>query len=81
MGCPLVLLEPSNEVQKVLKGALRIVVPCCANGDSELDSLLSELLATQNNQLKDVIVPLLTDKERKEGIASGPADPEEIGRS
>lgn len=62
-GCPLVLLEPSKDVHKVLKGALTKVVPC-VNNEPDLDSLLSELLASENHQLKDVVVPLLMDKER-----------------
>lgn len=62
-GCPLVLLEPSKDVHKVLKGALTKVVSCVHN-EAELDSLLSELLATENHQLKDVVVPLLMEKER-----------------
>lgn len=37
----------------------------CVNTEVELDYLLSDLLATENNQLRDVVVPLLGGKKQK----------------
>lgn len=62
-GCALVLLEPSKKVQNVLKGALSKAV-ACVNTEVELDCHLSDLLATENNQLRDVVVPLLGGKKK-----------------
>lgn len=60
-GCTLVLLEPSKEVLNVLKGAINTTISCVYS-DVDLDGHLSDLVATNNSQLKesrDVVIPLL----------------------
>lgn len=54
----LVLLGPSKDVQNVLRGAIEKAVTW-VDTEVELDGHLSEIAATENNQLRDVIVPLL----------------------
>lgn len=63
-GCALVLLEPSKDVKNVLKGALTKTV-CCVQAEGDLDGHLREIVASENNQLKDVVVPLLGQQEKK----------------
>lgn len=62
-GCVLLLLEPSKEVQNVLKGALTTAVSCV---HTDLEGHLSEIVATENNPLRDVVVPLLSRESQPE---------------
>jgi hypothetical protein len=59
-GVPLLLLGPSKDVSKVIKGALEKPIPEVEN-EVDLESVLQEI--TSKFELKDVVSPLLGNKD------------------
>lgn len=74
----LILLGPSDDVKLVLKGSLKGSNVQQVDNEYELDFFLQEQIASNKHELRDVVAPLLVQKDASNDIAV--AKPESLRR-